>query len=146
MNRNLHSPTKLTEFARADVDGDEDSNTYFSQIVNKINSVYNSGYNTMNIVPSSSSSPLPPTGGAAYLPPSIDPPVSSTSSPLIAAATSVQPDDDGGKSDATSTASTTEILDEGMLNLDRSPSGVMDRVRNLMATRNDVRRAFLACE
>lgn len=49
MNRNLHSPTKLTEFAR---DFDIEPDTFFAKFVNKITNVYNSGYNTVNVVPS----------------------------------------------------------------------------------------------
>lgn len=48
MNRNLHSPTKLTEFAR---DFDEEPETFLTKFVNKITNAYNSGYNTVNIVP-----------------------------------------------------------------------------------------------
>lgn len=48
MNRNLHSPTKLTEFAR---DFDIEPDTFFAKFVNKITNVYNSGYNTVNVVP-----------------------------------------------------------------------------------------------
>lgn len=53
MNRNLHSPTKLTEFAR---DFDIEPDTFFTKFVNKITNVYNSGYNTVNVVPSRTSS------------------------------------------------------------------------------------------
>lgn len=52
MNRNLHSPTKLTEFAR---DFDIEPDTFFSKFVNKITNVYNSGYNTVNVVPTRTS-------------------------------------------------------------------------------------------
>lgn len=63
MNRNLHSPTKLTEFAR---DFDAEPETFLTKFVNKITNAYNTGYNTVNIVPqnvvsvsgSSSNSPL----------------------------------------------------------------------------------------
>lgn len=48
MNRNLHSPTKLTEFAR---DFDIEPDTFFAKFVNRITNVYNSGYNTVNVVP-----------------------------------------------------------------------------------------------
>lgn len=51
MNRNLHSPTKMTEFAR---EFDEEPVTYFSKFVNKLTSAYNNGYNTVNIAPSQS--------------------------------------------------------------------------------------------
>lgn len=48
MNRNLHSPTKLTEFAR---EFDAEPETFLTKFVNKITNAYNSGYNTVNIVP-----------------------------------------------------------------------------------------------
>lgn len=51
MNRNLHSPTKMTEFAR---EFDEEPVTYFSKFVTKLTSAYNNGYNTVNIAPSQS--------------------------------------------------------------------------------------------
>lgn len=51
MNRNLHSPTKMTEFAR---EFDEEPVTYFSKFVNKLTNAYNNGYNTVNIAPSQS--------------------------------------------------------------------------------------------
>lgn len=50
MNRNLHSPTKLTEFARQ---FDEEPDTIFSKFVNKLTTAYNSNYNNVNIPPSS---------------------------------------------------------------------------------------------
>lgn len=63
MNRNLHSPTKLTEFAR---DFDAEPETFLTKFVNKLTNAYNSGYNTVNvpnqsvvIVGSSSSSSSP---------------------------------------------------------------------------------------
>lgn len=52
MNRNLHSPTKLTEFAR---DFDVEPDTLLSKFVSKITNAYNSGYNTVNVIPTSSS-------------------------------------------------------------------------------------------
>lgn len=55
MNRNLHSPTKLTEFAR---DFDAEPETFLTKFVNKITNAYNSGYNTVNVSGSSPNSPL----------------------------------------------------------------------------------------
>lgn len=46
MNRNLHSPTKLTEFAR---DFDAEPETFLTKFVNKITNAYNNGYNTVNV-------------------------------------------------------------------------------------------------
>lgn len=50
MNRNLHSPTKLTEFAR---DFDAEPETFLTKFVNKLTNAYNSGYNTVNVPPQS---------------------------------------------------------------------------------------------
>lgn len=47
MNRNLHSPTKLTEFAR---DFDHEPETFLTKFVNRITNAYNTGYNTVNVV------------------------------------------------------------------------------------------------
>lgn len=48
INRNLHSPTKLTEFAR---DFENEPETFLNKVVTKITNVYNSGYNTVNVSP-----------------------------------------------------------------------------------------------
>lgn len=53
MNRHLHSPTKLTEFAR---DFEEEPETFFTKFVNKITNVYNTSYNTVNELPITSTS------------------------------------------------------------------------------------------
>lgn len=52
MNKNLHSKTALTEFAR---DFDEDKDTYISKLVNKITVVYNN----VNSYPTTSSDNSP---------------------------------------------------------------------------------------
>lgn len=51
MNQHLHSPTKLTEFAR---DFEEEPETLFGRFVNKIQNAYNASYNSVNEIPSSS--------------------------------------------------------------------------------------------
>lgn len=48
MNRNLHSPTKLTEFAR---DFENEPDTFLNKVVQKITNAYNSSYNSVNINP-----------------------------------------------------------------------------------------------
>ncbi|XP_055381749.1 putative 1-phosphatidylinositol 3-phosphate 5-kinase [Condylostylus longicornis] len=48
MNRHLHSPTKLTEFAR---NFEEQPETLLTKFVNKITNAYNTSYNTVNDVP-----------------------------------------------------------------------------------------------
>lgn len=49
-NQNLHSLTKLTEFAR---DFENQPETLLSRFVNKIQNAYNHSYNTMNEISSS---------------------------------------------------------------------------------------------
>lgn len=51
MNRNLHTQNKLTEFSR---EFEEEPETLFSKLVNKVSSAYNSNYNTINIIPPTS--------------------------------------------------------------------------------------------
>lgn len=48
INRNLHSPTKLTEFAR---DFENEPDTFLNKVVQKITNAYNSSYNSVNINP-----------------------------------------------------------------------------------------------
>lgn len=49
-NQNLHSLTKLTEFAR---DFENQPETLLGRFVNKIQNAYNHSYNTMNVISSS---------------------------------------------------------------------------------------------
>lgn len=56
-NQNLHSMTKLTEFAR---DFEEEPETLFGRFVNKIQNAYNQSYNTVNDI-SSVNPPQSPT-------------------------------------------------------------------------------------
>lgn len=57
LNQNLHSMTKLTEFAR---DFEEEPETLFGRFVNKIQNAYNQSYNTVNDL-SSVNPPQSPT-------------------------------------------------------------------------------------
>lgn len=52
MHKNLHSPTKLTEFAR-DWEEEEDD-TLIGKLVTKLTNVYNTGYNSVNVAPNTS--------------------------------------------------------------------------------------------
>jgi len=52
-HQHLHSPSKLTEFARNFEDMPE---SLFGRVVNKIQNVYNQSYNTVNDISSGSSS------------------------------------------------------------------------------------------
>lgn len=47
MNRHLHSPTQLTEFAR---EFEEQPDTLFGKFVNRLTNVYNNSYNSVNEV------------------------------------------------------------------------------------------------
>lgn len=47
MNRHLHSPTQLTEFAR---EFEELPDTMFGKFVNRLTNVYNNSYNSVNEV------------------------------------------------------------------------------------------------
>ncbi|XP_023294210.2 putative 1-phosphatidylinositol 3-phosphate 5-kinase isoform X2 [Lucilia cuprina] len=60
-NQNLHSMTKLTEFAR---DFEEEPETLFGRFVNKIQNAYNQSYNTVNDL-SSVNPPQSPTSSAS---------------------------------------------------------------------------------
>lgn len=143
MNRNLHSPTKLTEFAR---DFDIEPDTFLTKFVNKITNVYNSGYNTVNVVPTSS--PVLGIGQAAgpsasNVSPNSTPSHSSSASQtssttsLTSEQLSSQPRtaanseqrDDAGDSD--------QLADLPRSNA-RTPSSVLQRISNLMAIRNNV--------
>lgn len=48
MNHNLHSSTKLTEFAR---EFEEEPETIFTKFVNKITNAYNNNYIGINVIP-----------------------------------------------------------------------------------------------
>uniref|UniRef100_A0A034VB90 Putative 1-phosphatidylinositol 3-phosphate 5-kinase n=1 Tax=Bactrocera dorsalis TaxID=27457 RepID=A0A034VB90_BACDO len=58
MNQHLHSPTKLTEFAR-DFE-DEETESILDRFVNKIQNVYNQSYNTVNEVANSGADGVSP--------------------------------------------------------------------------------------
>ncbi|XP_049318083.1 putative 1-phosphatidylinositol 3-phosphate 5-kinase [Bactrocera dorsalis] len=58
MNQHLHSPTKLTEFAR-DFE-DEETESILGRFVNKIQNVYNQSYNTVNEVANSGADGVSP--------------------------------------------------------------------------------------
>lgn len=55
MHKNLHSPTKLTEFAR-DWEEEQDD-TLIGKLVTKLTNAYNTGYNTVNVAPQGPSQP-----------------------------------------------------------------------------------------
>uniref|UniRef100_A0A1L8DMT6 1-phosphatidylinositol-3-phosphate 5-kinase n=1 Tax=Nyssomyia neivai TaxID=330878 RepID=A0A1L8DMT6_9DIPT len=131
MNRNLHSPTKLTEFAR---DWDEEPETLLSKFVTKITNAYNASYNSVNVVPSTSSeSPrmVHPTiveetlqGASAYPVPSDSPPIEATEV--------LHHHHERTPSDTTSIVEkyTVEPVEV------RTPTSIMQRISNLVAFGN----------
>lgn len=143
MNRNLHSPTKLTEFAR---DFDTEPDTFLMKFVNKINNAYNSGYNTVNVVPTTSSvlnvgfvpiksnaSPTDSSSSSASLSSEqlAQQPISESLNP--AASLVVQ------SSDSLRYVEKEKAADspESSRNV-RTPTSVIQRIGNLMAVRNNV--------
>lgn len=142
MNRNLHSPTKLTEFAR---DFDIEPDTFLAKFVNKITNVYNSGYNTVNVVPTSSQVlgiGQPPGSSGSNVSQNSTPSHSSSASQTSSSAslTSEQ------QPQQLSTAPTEQMDDAGdsdkLADLPRSsartPSSVLHRISKLMAIRKNV--------
>lgn len=128
MNRHLHSPTKLTEFAR---DFDEEPETVFSKFVNKLQNAYNTGYNTVNDIPSPGSDEQSPSA----LPPNIN----------ITSQVSVS----SSKSDSSSLPCASGIdvasmvsTESGGENLqgteDRTMYNVLKRISNIVAAKNNV--------
>lgn len=126
MNRHLHSPTKLTEFAR---DFDEEPETVFSKIVSKLHNAYNTGYNTVNEIPSPGGDGQVPV----ILPPNLSAQVSVSSS----------------RSDSSSLPCSSGIdvaslvsFDSGKDNLqgteDRTMYNVLKRISNIVAAKNNV--------
>lgn len=145
MNRNLHSPTKLTEFAR---DFDIEPDTFLAKFVNKITNVYNSGYNTVNVVPSTSS----PVLTVGQLPVSHGPSPNSTPSHSSNASQSSSSTSEQLAQQLSATASGERKKDvvgdaDKLGDLPRSnartPSSVLQRISNLMAIRNNVKLIFI---
>lgn len=128
MNRHLHSPTKLTEFAR---DFDEEPETVFSKIVNKLHNAYNTGYNSVNEIPS--------PGGDGQVPaPNLSSQISVTSS---------------SRSDSSSVPCTSGIDVASLVSLesvngnlqgteDRTMYNVLKRISNIVAAKNNVSHYF----
>lgn len=126
-NRNLHSLSKLTEFARHVDEGDcDESSTLFASFINKIQNAYNQSYNTVNEI--SSSNHLTNTSQSR---------------------TQFKQNDSGHDACATSTNSTfannnlnnkqgNENNPETMVNEGRTMLNVLLRIRNLVASKDNV--------
>lgn len=157
-NRNLHSPTKLTEFAR---NFDTEPDTLLSKFVNKITYVYNSGYNSVNVIPTSSpvlniSNSTDVIGTSSQnSTPTHSSQLSLTSSPVqnspsssskhqqpVYNADQTSPVEDNRLGDLNDQPRQIELpLVGGRINV-RTPSNVLQRISNLMALRNNVITEF----
>lgn len=149
MNRNLHSPTKLTEFAR---DFDQEPETFLTKFVNKLTNAYNSGYNTVNIAPQPSPQPQShptPFPSSSAIQSSIDTPMifSRTCSAnslnqlqqTIAEKSSEQISNNiSSSSDSTSIDCSADKTEDTPPELpeERTQYNVIQRISNLMALRN----------
>lgn len=152
-NRNLHSPTKLTEFAR---NFDTEPDTLLSKFVNKITYVYNSGYNSVNVIPTTSSvlnmtnsvttsnaaittsSPRSMSNQSSSSQQSISSTVNTPTTSLVC----LQQHEDGDQQSVQKVQKEPfkpiEVpLVSGRINV-RTPSNVVQRISNLMAVRNNV--------
>ncbi|GAB0091718.1 Putative 1-phosphatidylinositol 3-phosphate 5-kinase [Sergentomyia squamirostris] len=135
MNRNLHSPTKLTEFAR---DWDDEPETLLSKFVTKITNAYNASYNTVNVAPSTSAGESPkilhPTiveeslqGAAALDPTQVTVEKEQTPSDVTEISHGSTP------SDSTSTDRFPTAVEAVEV---RTPTSIMQRISNLVAFGN----------
>lgn len=173
MNRNLHSPTKLTEFAR---DFDAEPETFLTKFVNKITNAYNSGYNTVNVVPqqnvvniSGSSSNTPPHVSRSNSDNCVLSTVESANQSIITEVNEVVIGEQKSTSPTPTTSDSISIEDsaEKVIFIDknvvvillheqfqpdefpldvpqeRTPSSVLHRISNLMALKNNVRFVFV---
>lgn len=143
MNRNLHSPTKLTEFAR---DFDIEPDTFFAKFVNKITNVYNSGYNSVNVVPTTSTV-LNVGHTSASNSQTSTPTHSSSISSHDGSSASLSSDQftDGNLNKPQSQLvddSNDDRLGELHQRTGRTPTSVMQRISNIIAIRNNVKLFF----
>lgn len=146
-HRNLHSPTKLTEFAR-DFDA-EPPDTFFGKFVTRLTSAYNTSYNAVNVAPDTTPSPTAETAASlkrsasssaanssnastSSTPPSSEP---NSNSHNLAATSSQQTPPNIPPHDSTSLTSSASTSSSSAL--DRLPSGVLSRIGNLMTLRSD---------
>lgn len=133
MNRNLHSPTKLTEFAR---NFDEEPETIFTKFVNKLTSAYNSNYNHLNVISpttssSSSSTIIVPQVSITQLPEE-----SRASTPSLN--NSIQSDSSESKNDENPSPKSSSKENSPDNPGDRTQTGVFQRISNLVAMRSNV--------
>jgi len=166
MNRNLHSPTKLTEFAR---NFDEEPETFFTKFVNKLTNAYNNNYNNGTLLPPQSPTRTPTifettesmTSSTGLAQQAILTPTTSTTinTELNAKKTPSRSNSgnslnkqhiDEEKSTSTSPTSGSISNDDDKVNYqqdclsidsreERTPNNVLRRLSNLIALKNNVR-------
>lgn len=154
-NQNLHSMTKLTEFAR---DFEEEPETLFGRFVNKLQNAYNQSYNTVNDL--SSVNPQSPTSstttntaksvfyadGSSHT----DNPTSmtrdSSSSSINSNPLYVTKTNSGGETSSNATEDNNSIEKSDTLRMEvhegRTMVNVLKRMRTMMASKNNVRNHF----
>ncbi|XP_017482911.1 PREDICTED: putative 1-phosphatidylinositol 3-phosphate 5-kinase [Rhagoletis zephyria] len=159
MNQHLHSPTKLTEFARDFEDGEPES--LLDRFVNKIQNVYNQSYNTVNEVATTagcSSASLQTSKSVFYDEHKTDADTRINSSSNVNVTTRVQPTNAfnftqkinaSGNSSTNTSGSTAEEskseVGEHILDLPsegRTMVNVLKRISSLMATKNSDLRNY----
>lgn len=161
-NQNLHSMTKLTEFAR---DFEEEPETLFGRFVNKIQNAYNQSYNTVNDLSSvNPQSPTPSTtsnntksvfyADVSGQPDNTNITRDSSSSSLNSNAvyqTKLNAGGGGGGGGSGDTSSNTADDSSSVGKVDTLPMeahegrtmvNVLKRMRSMMASKNNVRSLF----
>lgn len=131
-NRNLHSTKVLTEFAR-DFD-DEEETGILSQFVNKLSNIVNTNYNSLSGYPSTSSQ-IGGSGGSE---------VGSTGQ-KAASKNETEPELPEKKVEQVPTSLADKKPDELPLDpasVGRTPLNVIQRISNLIAQKDNVRKNF----
>lgn len=131
MNRNLHSPTKLTEFPR---DWDDEPTTLITKIKTKITSAYNTGYNIVNGAPAE----FEPSSNHSINSPMEEVPSSSaTPLPTQPAFVTDEPSSSSSSLPSTSEPSVTSSEQPSMeMEVNRSHSGILSQFSNMVAMKN----------
>lgn len=147
-NQNLHSTSKLTEFAR---DFEEEPDSIFGRFVNKIQNAYNQSYNTVNDL-SSVNQQSPTSSNAAatksvfYTDTAASPMTRDSSSSSLNSGvinqTAVTPTKTSSESSSVTTEDTTIIDKTDTLPMEASEGrtmvNVLKRIRTMMASKNNV--------
>lgn len=131
-NRNLHSTKVLTEFAR-DFD-DEEETGILSQFVNKLSNIVNTNYNSLSGYPSTSSQ-IGGSGGSEE----------GSTGQKAASKNETEPELPEKKVEQVSTSQADKKPDELPLDpasVGRTPLNVIQRISNLIAQKDNVRKNF----